>query len=474
MRSNKNKQEDTSRARLKFLLNEWIINDLTNDFGFDLEVRIAQTIKSGDQVVKDQSFYIQIRSSNTSKRAQFEDIKIGHLILWNEQTIPVVLMKYDVKQDLFYWDIVQEYVSDIIAKKNSKWKHKAFTRLRFRHKLENLDILKKQIFSCQKRVIKTKAKGISLLDAIKFSPDDLTELRSHKEKAQLEYWRASLIESMELFKGGDREISMRIWDEIYSSADDNRVKILIALGSAFADNYNLEILHKALEVAENNSLQSEYDLLSVIINGIYLLEILDEKLAIIAVNRALKATGIDLNSLGMDLNSLGITNSSNVEYFEETKSDVYDLISELYKANKIYYIIAASFILSVITKEIRVTALSLNKAHRKEFLQELNSNVDQLAEHCEQLLQNIGSDYHSQFFSALLLNNLADYYYWTQKKSKALKYKNAYLLLAQQYNHYDILQETNNEIKTIKKTTDPYLEVESEINKVIENFKPDF
>jgi len=137
------------------LLSDWIVNPLENDFGFDFEVRITEGTNRDTQKVTKISFYIQNKSTiHPQEDHTSVDLKIEDLELYLTQLIPVLLVKYDITNNIFYWEIIQTYIWDILNNENPNWKRQKYKRIRLRKKLGDLSILKKELINAQKRIIR--------------------------------------------------------------------------------------------------------------------------------------------------------------------------------------------------------------------------------------------------------------------------------------------------------------------------------
>lgn len=181
---------------MKSLLSEWVVNELSNDFGIDFEVRIADDISHKTQEISEISFYIQSKSTIKSKinKAE-EDLSIKDWKLYLGQRIPVVLLKYDINQRTFYWEIIQEYAWDVLDKEDPNWKRKRTKRIVLYKKLGNLDELKKAVINAQNRITRFHSLNLGIGEGIKITEDDLTELEKSKDKLLFEYKALTLKES---------------------------------------------------------------------------------------------------------------------------------------------------------------------------------------------------------------------------------------------------------------------------------------
>ncbi|MFX0095676.1 MAG: DUF4365 domain-containing protein, partial [Candidatus Hodarchaeota archaeon] len=144
-RSSSQELEALSRAKLKEILSGWIVNDLSSDFGFDFDVRLTEEETENTQVVSPESFYVQLKSSHIIDGHPYEDLKVEHLKLYFSQRIPVVLIKYFEEEDKFYWEIIQEYVLDILNNEEEEWRNQQTKRIILKNELTDLNQLKAQL-----------------------------------------------------------------------------------------------------------------------------------------------------------------------------------------------------------------------------------------------------------------------------------------------------------------------------------------
>lgn len=231
------KAEAKAKGELKSLLSEWVVNELSNDFGIDFEVRIADDISHKTQEISEISFYIQSKSTIKSKinKAE-EDLSIKDWKLYLGQRIPVVLLKYDINQRTFYWEIIQEYAWDVLDKEDPNWKRKRTKRIVLYKKLGNLDELKKAVINAQNRITRFHSLNLGIGEGIKITEDDLTELEKSKDKLLFEYKALTLKESYLELKKGNSDKSFQLLMDVYNSPKNDEAKIRAIIGIIFEFN----------------------------------------------------------------------------------------------------------------------------------------------------------------------------------------------------------------------------------------------
>ena len=63
-RSINQKYSQNSLGKLTSILDKWVVNELSKDFGIDLDVRICSEFSDDMQDVSTASFYVQLKSTN--------------------------------------------------------------------------------------------------------------------------------------------------------------------------------------------------------------------------------------------------------------------------------------------------------------------------------------------------------------------------------------------------------------------------
>lgn len=212
------KSEDESKGALLTLLKDWIVNPLDNDFGFDFEAILTNPLDGETQEVSEISFYIQNKSSIKShKEKAIEQLNTDDWELFLGQRIPVLIVKYDIPKQEFYWEIAQDYLWDTIEKEDPNWRRQKSKSIKLTKKIKNLKEIKDAIIASQKRITRYHSMDLGIGEGIQIDPRDLSKLAKVRERALDEYKILSLKESYYLSKAGDREAAVKLLTDVYES-----------------------------------------------------------------------------------------------------------------------------------------------------------------------------------------------------------------------------------------------------------------
>ncbi|MBV8274034.1 MAG: DUF4365 domain-containing protein [Verrucomicrobia bacterium] len=114
LRPHSHRLEDQSRGSLRkvFVDLGWTVEDLNEDYGVDMLVRIFI-----DEKATEYSFFVQLKATeHVGKRIATKQghiscrIKTSHLEHWSRFWEPVLLIIWDAKQQRFYWECVQTVI----------------------------------------------------------------------------------------------------------------------------------------------------------------------------------------------------------------------------------------------------------------------------------------------------------------------------------------------------------------------------
>jgi hypothetical protein len=176
------KSEDESKGVLLTLLKEWIVNPLENDFGFDFEVRLTNPTVGEMQEVSEISFYIQNKSSIKShKEKAIEQLDTDDWELFLGQRIPVLIVKYDIPNQEFYWEIAQDYLWDTIEKEDPNWRRQKSKSVKLTKKIKDLNEIKDAVLTSQARITRYHLLSLGIGEGIKIDRKDLSTLEKFRE-----------------------------------------------------------------------------------------------------------------------------------------------------------------------------------------------------------------------------------------------------------------------------------------------------
>lgn len=253
-RSDNQRLEDLSRARAKEILSPFVVNDLENDFGLDLEVTLTEEGEEY-QTVQPQSFYVQLKSSHDYGGGETiaEDIETDDLKFWIQQPIPVVLGAYSEVTDEIYWTIVQNHVWDNLESTNPSWRRQSTSRIRISREqvLIDLNELSTAVIDTQKRIIRRKARGLNIGEGVEFTPDDFSEMDAQIESDLLSYKGHVLEKAHELFQEGRDEEGRDLLEEVYEAPREDEGKLKSITAQVFLiDPFEPEDAFQAVELAQ--------------------------------------------------------------------------------------------------------------------------------------------------------------------------------------------------------------------------------
>lgn len=417
-RTEQQKEGEDAKLELQKVLNRFCnVNALTPDFGFDLNAHLMKEVGSGKDAMSDQSFYVQSKSVIDSEDGQiYEDLTISEWEQFGSQKIPVVVFKYDKKNNEFYWEIAQDYVSDVLNRDDPNWRRQTQKRLNFSKKLDNPELFKQTIIEAQKRIIRKGYLGLGALEGLNVEGDDLSELKAHKEHELLGAKAKSLALFSQLSKQGKDDEARKELQDAYSTPgeDVGRVKVIIA----WVGDYNFAIHEenlKARKLAEEGiALASKLKLvdsenyLKIQKCEAELLE-LNHQIARLYISKDIaKATGGDYLSYLYD--------EEQAKLWSEQKritEQINNAMKELLVNKHIYtYNAALLMVLRAVAFQIGYLAI-----HNKKIIEEETTRAPLISQ-CEFILQHL-SDLDMK---KLLSKELANYYYQTLQTTKAFEY----------------------------------------------------
>jgi hypothetical protein len=412
------KSEDESKGVFLTLFKDWIVNPLSNDFGFDFEVRLTSTIDEKSQAVSEISFYVQSKSSVRSKDEKaLEDLNVDDWVLYLGQRIPVLIVKYDIPSGKFYWEIAQDYLWDIIEREDPDWRRQKTKRITLTKKISELDEVKNAIITSQKRITRHHSLNLGIGEGIRIKGEDLSELTSIKEKSLNEYKALSLLESYYARKKGDLEASSKSLMNVYNSPKNDEAKIRAIIGIIFelsiADpTQNKQIValaNEAIGLSEDLKIQYLKDYATILRNQASLFVIIKKMSEIQLGLRVQETQGEQLFSFFYNQELVKLS-----EFHQKTIHEINDCLVSLLSDKQIYYYLAALPLLI----DISIVQIMQFAVFDKRIIEEEKKGRKMLVEQCEYASANISKI----DLKKMLLRCLANYYYWTLENEKAVRY----------------------------------------------------
>lgn len=462
-RSKNQKLEELSRSKLRALLSDWITNEQPNDFGFDFEVRLCSSMDSGVQEVSKSSFYIQLKSSESEEK--FHDLDVDDWILFVSQQLPVVLIKYCEKTDIFYWEIVQTYVWNVLEKSDPDWRMKKSKRMKLKNKLEDLEIFRNYIVDSQKKIVRHSVLSLDLGEGI-----DKKERETHKQRFMSEFKDMSFVDALSCYQEGNRSKAITTLEEIYKLPYEDKYKLEAIINWIFQVNpVNPEFNNKIIEIS-NEGIELSRKL--GVFNFEHILIILKNqaKIAQIIIKKSQLMLLKKIQSYKLDQHTMNIINNSVRDLLRNDNGEILSSFSynELLELNESLqqtvketnnslellknnypndYILCLTIVLETITFQIkRFTPLDLDT------IKEEASERSPLILQCEYIVENIKDfDLRQQMYV-----KLSDYYYWTREKDKAVNCISKALEIVKEKGNISLIEEYTLILKQIIEKPDPY------------------
>ena len=276
-RSINQKYSQISVGKLTVLLSDWVVNQLSNDFGIDFDVRICSSFIEKKQKVTKTSFYVQLKSTTEACVPEpYHDLDIDDINLFANQGIPVVLIKYYEKCNQFHWIVIQPYVWDILNKEDPDWPNKSTKRIKISHKLENIKELENQVLNAQKRIARHQVSDLGIGEAI--NPTELEFFRNrHLEELKV----ISLDLASFKIKSGEFDEAKKLLEEVASSPDDDNYKLNAILNLIFQSDFSeieehpkiLDLTRQGIELAHNIFTPNYMHLFKILRNRVQLVRI---------------------------------------------------------------------------------------------------------------------------------------------------------------------------------------------------------
>lgn len=474
-RSKNQKLEELSKSKLRTLLSDWIVNELSNDFGIDFEVRLCSSMDSDIQEVSKSSFYIQLKSSLLIE--DFHDLDIDDWTLFVSQELPVVLIKYCEKTDIFYWEIIQTYVWDILERSDPNWKMRKSKRLKFKNKLENLETIKYNILDAQKRIVRHSILSLGLGEGINLK--DINERETHKQRSISEFKHISFIEASTYYQEGNRSKAITSLESIYELPYEDNYKLEAIINWIFQMNFaNPELNEKIMELSDEgiglsrrNGVFNFEHILIILKNQAKLAQIIIRMSQLMLLKKVQTIIGVDNFSSHPDQQMVNEIKNSLKELLKNESGDIFSSISsnELIELIQMHqkvvneinnsleellknsypndYILCLSIIVEVITFQIqRFAPIDL------EVIKEEASGRFSLILQCEYIVKNIKNCDLKQ----LMYVKLSSYYYWTCEQEKAVDCMNKALEIVKEKGNISLIEDYTSILNQRTEKPDPY------------------
>ena len=409
--------EDESKGVLITLFKDWIVNPLDNDFGFDFDVRLTSPIDKKTQEVSEISFYVQNKSSiNTKIDKAIEDLNVDDWILYLGQRIPVLIVKYDISKKLFYWEIAQDYLWDVIEKEDPNWSRQKTKRITLIKTINDPDEIKRAIFASQARITRHHSLNLAIGEGIKVDEEDLHELTKIRGKFLDEYKTLSLKESYLKSKAGEKEKSFELLMDVYNSPKNDENKIRSIIGIIYELNkvdfeQNKRILtlsDEAIKLSENLKVQYLKDYVIILRNQAILFLIIKKMSEIQMGLKVQETQGEQLFSLFYNQEFIKLN-----EFHQKITGEINSSLKNLLSSKDIYYYIASlPILIEIATFQIMHLAV-----FNQKIIEEEKDGRKQLIGQCDFVLSKI-PDIELR---KMLFRSLAHYYYWIKENEKAIR-----------------------------------------------------
>ncbi|MFA5412649.1 MAG: DUF4365 domain-containing protein [Candidatus Micrarchaeia archaeon] len=449
-RSKKQVLQDASEARLKEALSEWIVNQLNKDYGYDFEVRISERCDSKTQNVSSESFYIQLKATINSNEAMLMDLRREDLELYVGSDLPVVLIKEDSSNKIFYWELAQPYIWDVLSKEDSDWRRKKSKRIKLTNKLSDLNFLKKNLMSCRSRILRHNILSLGIGEGIDVR-EDLSTLSQHKKKSLEDYKVASLLQAYKAHQSGDIEKARQSMYDAYKAPEDDIGKLtaiisIIGTLNIAVSEQNEKFFNFCNEGIKLAEALKRLDLAK------YLLIRRGEALILVLLNR--------ITALLLVKNIGKMQQEQLLSFFcEEELQKLIKMESVIIKEinASLEYLLENNYI--YVYLNCLPTLLSIRSLHILNIAQFDKGIIKEISDDALILQMKRIADYAKQKdvdLAKIVIRSLANYYYCSLNHGKAIEYMNE--LISFNRIDGDTLSLENNLrlLKTMKEKPDPY------------------
>ncbi|WP_042662845.1 DUF4365 domain-containing protein [Haloferax sp. ATB1] len=457
-RSDNQRLEDLSRGKAQVLLSQFVVNELDNDFGLDLEVALTEQDTDDVQKVSAQNFYIQLKASSSFEgdKAKF-DIRTADLKFYIQQNIPVVLALYGEESDTFYWCVVQEYVWNKLEREKPDWRRQTTCRIKVDkdYTFEDLDILNRTVEDVQKRILRRQSRGLDIGEGVAINAYDFRDMDDQIESDIMNYKGHSLLKSNELMKQGKESEARKIVEEVLQAPKDDEGKVKSILARLFfidpmdpdAAIQVLELSTHGIELAEKLGLVGDEQFLRVQreIAKLYILLDKQRDIAIIGSiqEEATYSGGDVLVPLSMEEREL-------LEKKLEVSTELNNALAALLDEGLFFeYAVCLSDVIDFISRQV-MGFVALRKVDRDA----LSEREHPFVEQAEQLI-----DFLPEREEAYNLHkSLALYRHHTCNPDTALVHAEKCVELAEQLEDQRLIPLSHDLVEKIKNEPDPYAE----------------
>lgn len=446
------KSEDESKGVLITLFKDWIVNPLDNDFGFDFDVRLTSPIDEKTQEVSEISFYVQNKSSiNTKIDKAIEDLNVDDWTLYLGQRIPVLIVKYDISKKLFYWEIAQDYLWDVIEKEDPNWSRQKTKRITLIKTINDLDEIKRAIFTSQARITRYHSLNLAIGEGIKIDEEDLHELTKIRGKFLDEYKTLSLKESYFKSKAGEKEKSFELLMDVYNSPknDENKIRSIIGIiyGLNIVDSEQnkriVTLSDEAIKLSEDLKLQYLKDYVIILRNQAILFLIIKKMSEIQMGLKVQETQGEQLFSFFYNQEFIKLN-----EFHQKITGEINSSLKNLLSTKDIYYYLASLPILI----EIATFQTMHFAVFNQKIIEEEKDGRKQLIGQCDFVLSKI-PDIELR---KMLFRSLADYYYWIKENEKAVQCMTEAIKLGTDDKDIFFVEENSKFLEEMKAKPNPY------------------
>lgn len=462
-RPESHRKEDESFRYVEEVLEEWVLNNLTKDYGFDYDIQIFE-----QGVSTELNFAAQIKSTDRS-RMDSEHFKISldtrHIDHFFKQKRPIMMIVYYKPQKLAYWVIMQDYVWDVLNKEKPNWlKQKTSTiKLPLKNILTDKDEIIRAVRTCQERIHVHNFYNLSIYDGLGLDGtlEDIEKLQEFEKRTEDVLFTKKLLLAQRLEKKGDFEAVIGKLKEIHSHNKRDVVHLhsIIEL-VRYCNIMNIEDNQKAVGLSDE---------------GLQIAEQLDRKTerAIILVYRARALHYFITKRIGESAYAATSMKDTDFEpiitleankrinelsaILSEVNLDVREALGLLVDSGNYFlftYLVTISLQMAVTTLQSIGVVVGRNK-----FKEQIEAN-DNIARRLMKLI-TVFNDDELEF---TIRKTVAEYYYFTNRVKDGLEIVEPALPLAEKLEDPRKTRMINAMIRIFKTKPDPYKVEEIDID----------